>query len=370
MIGILLAKFKTFIRSPWSFVVFTGMSMVFALIFGGTSMDKAYIPVYTDDELLRESYIGEELEKQDAFGFNWVTKDELQKQISTGMAEVGVILKDEEYQVIVGVDSYNVNLVQQIVSSIYKEKIEREQIAEAANLSSETEKKSFLEEMDFALENPVFKIKSESFRGEDAFVYDNSLHRLFGFSLFFVIYTIAYNVLPILVEKRDGIWDRMILSPLKKWEMYVANLVYSFITGFAQVIIIFLMFRYVIGVDFHGKFIETLLLLMPYVFSIVSLAILLTAVVKTVQQFNAALPILAVSMAMIGGAYWPIELVESKFLLTLAKFNPLTYGMEILNGAAVYGHSLEELLVPISILLLMGVIMMGLGIHLMERRHV
>ena len=66
---------------------------------------------------------------------------------------------------------------------------------------------------------------------------------MFGFTLFFVIYTIAYNVLPILIEKNEGVWDRMILSPLRKWEMYAANFIYSFVTGYLQVLLIFLDFR-------------------------------------------------------------------------------------------------------------------------------
>ncbi len=162
----------------------------------------------------------------------------------------------------------------------------------------------------------------------------------------------------------------MILSPLRKWEMYVANLIYSFVMGYLQVLIIFFIFRFLLGVDFKGKFMEACLLVIPYVFSIVALSILLTAIVKNVQQFNAVIPIVSVSFAMIGGAYWPLEIVESPFLIALSKINPITYGMEVLNGVALYGYPLEELLFPISILILMGVVMMGIGIHLMERRHV
>lgn len=109
---------------------------------------------------------------------------------------------------------------------------------------------------------------------------------------------------------------------------------------------------------------------MRIIFAIVALSILITGVVKTVQQFNAILPIVAVSMAMIGGAYWPLEIVQSEIMLALAKVVPITYGMEVLNGAAVYGYTIDELIFPISILVLMGVLMTGIGIHLMEKRHV
>lgn len=135
-------------------------------------------------------------------------------------------------------------------------------------------------------------------------------------------------------------------------------------------IVVFLVFKFGVGVDFKGRFIESLLFAGPYVFAVVALSILITACVKTVQQFNAIIPIIAVSSAMIGGAYWPIEMVESKVLLLLAKFVPLTYGMEILSKVTIYEASISELLYPVSILLLMGVAMIGIGIHLMENRHV
>ena len=369
MIGILNAKLKQFIRTPFTFLIFTGMSIVFALIFGGsTGPSNITVPVYASNNV--DSFIKDSVKEVDSMDFIWMTEEELEEMVSNGKAELGVVLKEENYQLVVGVDSFNSGLIEQTVHSIYQEKNLRDQLIHVSGITSPVEQEDFLETMEEELSEPVFAIESSSFRGDDAFVYNSNLHHIFGFSLFFVIYTIAYNVLPILVEKRDGIWDRMILSPVKKWEMYVANLIYSFITGYVQVAITFTVFRYIIGVDFNGRYFDTLLLLIPYVFAIVSIAILITAIVKTVQQFNAILPIFSVSMAMIGGAYWPIEIVESKFLLTLAKIDPLYYGMQALQGRVVYGYPMEEILMPISILVLMGVCAIGIGIHLMERRHI
>ncbi|MFD1849933.1 ABC transporter permease [Oceanobacillus bengalensis] len=370
MIGILLAKFKTFIRNPWTFFIFTGMSIVFALMIGGTGgMSSIPVPVSSADDI-KESAIGEALEENEVYTFNWMAEEEMKKRVSSGKAEAGVILKEDSYEVIVGVASSNVEMIEQTIQGVYVEKRQNEKLLEMMGADTESSQQEFLDNMEQSIESPVFSIEASSFRSADAVVHDSASHSLFGFTLFFVIYTIAYNVLSILIEKKDGIWDRMILSPVKKWEMYVSNLLYSFFEGYLQVIVIFLVFRYWFGIDFNGRFLEMLLLLFPYVFSIVALSIFITACVKNTQQFNAVLPIIAVSMAMIGGAYWPLEIVSSEILLALAKINPLTYGMEILNGVAVYGYSLEELLFPISILILMGVVFMGIGIHLMERRHV
>jgi ABC-2 type transport system permease protein len=220
------------------------------------------------------------------------------------------------------------------------------------------------------LAEPFFTIEKENFRNLGSKIIDNRLQGIFGCALYFVIYTIAFNVIYILEEKRDRIWDRMIVSSVKKWEMYAGNILYSFIMGYVQVVFIFMAFHYGAGVDFHGGFGKTLIVLIPYVLAIVALCIMVAGLSKSTSQYNAFISLLSVSLAMLGGAYWPIEIVSSDFMLFLSKFSPLLYGMEVLKGATIYGNTFLELLQPISMLLLMAVVMMGIGINVMERRKV
>lgn len=363
MIGIFLAKIKLFIRNPWTFVAMTAMSIVFALLLGGGKPDEITIPVYAADPNMKDSLVADMIHESETYSFNWTTKEEMDQKLESGKVELGVELEENNFKILVGIHSQNVDLIHQLFESAYIKKYQVEKLAELT--SEDTSSKR-----DTEINQPLFEVQTNHFRGENAELYDNRLHTLFGFTLFFVIYTIAYQVFNILKEKKEGIWDRVILSPIRKWEMYVANFVYSFITGYIQVLIIFLVFRFVVGVEFHGRFIDTLIFVMPYVFTIVALSILLTGVARTVQQFNTIISIVAVSMAMIGGAYWPLEIVESKLMLTLSQFVPITYGMEVLNGIVLYGYQIGELLYPMSILILMGVAMTGIGIHLMERRHI
>lgn len=370
MIGMLLAKIRLFFRNPWTFVMTTVMSVAFAFILGGTTSTVINVPVYTADAEIQDTIVWDILEESDVYEFQSLTKEEMQQKVANGKAEFGLELSASDFQVLVGVESQNIDLLQRTVSEAYMKKQQFEQIYAEANATTINEEKQLRNDLLHNQENPPFAIQMENFSGSDTVIVDSTFQSLFGFTLFFVIYTIAYNVLNILVEKQDGVWDRVILSPVKKWEMYMANLIYSFLTGYLQVVVVFLVFRYIIGVDFHGGLVESLILIIPYVFAIVALSILITGLVKTVQQFNAVVPIIAVSMAMIGGAYWPLEVVESKFMITLSKFDPITYAMEALNGVVVYGYSMEDVLFPISILLLMGVVMTGIGIHFMEKRHV
>lgn len=372
MNGILFAKLKMFVRTPWLFILMAGMSLLFAWILGSTDGgEKISIPIYAEDENIQHNVIGDSLKTSDTFEFNWMSEQEVEGKIASGKANIGVKLEADDFQLLVGgVESLYTNIVKSTVAHAYERQKQQQQIIAATDPETKEKETTVQKQMQDAIETPVFTMDTESFTGADTGESAELFRGLFGFTLFFVIYTVSYNVLPILTERADGIWDRVILSPVKKWEMYVSNLIYSFLTGYFQVLIVFLIFRFGVGVEFGGRFGEMLLLLIPYIFTIVALAVLLTALVKNQAQFSALLPLLSISMAMIGGAFWPIEMVDSQILLALAKINPLTYGMEILNGVAVYGYSLEKLLYPISILLLMGVLLMGVGMHLIEKRHI
>lgn len=372
MIGILFTKIKILIRTPWSFLITTSAAIAFSLAFSyiisGNNMYGLQVPIVAENENVENSLIGEILTNSDAHNFNWVSKEEMDWKVQNGKVELGVILGEDRFEIIEAIHSQNVYLIEQTIRSAYVKQMQYDKIE--ANVLSLFPEEEIDQKLANITESSVFSIDKQPFKPSDGRKIDATYQPLFGFTLFFIIYTIAYNVLYILTEKQAGVWDRMILSPVRKWEMYVANFIYSFLTGYMQVALIFLVFRYIVGIDFHGNFLLTLLLVMPYVFAIVSMSILLTGLVKTVQQFNAVIPIVAVSMAMIGGAYWPLEVVESELILNLSKIVPITYGMELLNGVAVYGYPVSELLLPLSVLLLMGVVMTGIGIHLMERRHV
>src|SRR5699024_4176715 len=151
---------------------------------------------------------------------------------------------------------------------------------------------------------------------------------LYGMALFLVIYTIAYSVFQMLVEKKSGIWDRFILSPAKKWEMYTANFIYSSIVGYLQISIIFLLFRFVFDVDFGGKLDILLVVVIPYVLTIFYFIILIVGIVYTDQQFNVASHIVALIMSMLVIAFNTLEIDLIEIMLEISNIIPIKYGLD------------------------------------------
>ena len=366
MIGILRTKFAWLLRNPSTFLTMTVMSIAFSWIIGSGDMAQLKVSYHADNQV-ENTVIDQQMNDHSMIDTKRVSLTDLKHSMKSGKEEVGAVLYEDHYELHVGVTSMTTDLVHQTIENMY---IRKDQLEAFHNALPEDSKQTPKEIQKELVKEPSFTMEEYYFSGRELTEADNVMGRLFGFTLFFVIYTIAYSVVQIVTEKTSGVWDRMILSPVRKWEIYAANFIYSFLIGYFQVLLILFIFRFVFHIDFQDKFFYICMVIIPYLLAIVALSIFIVGIVKSIQQFNALTSLFTVAFAMLGGAFWPLEVVESKVMLTLSKFVPVTYGLDILNGVYKYNYSLDDILYPISILLFMTVLMTGIGIHLMEKRYI
>lgn len=98
MKGILLAKLANFIRNPATFLLFTGMSIVFTVIIGSSGgNDRITVPVAGNQTII-EGAIEEALEENEVYHFRWMEQDEMEEMIRRGNAEAGILLDNEGYE--------------------------------------------------------------------------------------------------------------------------------------------------------------------------------------------------------------------------------------------------------------------------------
>ena len=370
MIAILKVKWQLFLRRPGNFLAMTFMILIFAYFIGGIGLESKYeVPVFADIDDVVETELWERLNESEVFDFILSSEEEAKRLLEENRVEAIIAVGTDDFTIYTKTETPNASLLYQTVRSVYTDLALKENILQAAQ-GQQVFDKNLEDQLSRIDDELFFTIESDYFYGDGTVKVDMRLQSLFGFSLFFVIYTIAYNLLYILQEKQSGIWDRMIVSPLRKWQMYVANLLYSFVPGYIQVALIFVLFRLILGIDFYGGFTKTLIILIPYVFCITALSMCVVSLSKSDQHLHVIIPLISVSFAMLGGAYWPMEVVTSEIMLLLAKFVPITYGMEAMKLATVYQQPLQEIMPSLSVLFLMGVILMGIGIQVMEKRHI
>jgi ABC-2 type transport system permease protein len=77
---------------------------------------------------------------------------------------------------------------------------------------------------------------------------------------------------------------------------------------------------------------------------------MLSTILKTRAQLSAITAVLAIAMAMLGGCYWPIEIV-SPFMRQLGMLTPNYWTMQGLVSVVVRGQGIGVILTPTVVLL-------------------
>ncbi|GLC90543.1 ABC transporter permease [Lysinibacillus piscis] len=362
---ILKTKFLLLLRRPGGYIVSTIIICLFAYLMGAGQQGKQPIAVASTMKEEATAQTMEELRKLADLDYTLYTEQKARQLVKDGQVDVAIFLQEDAYHLLVAVDFMDTRILQNELTAIYANRLNETALLDAFPKARQAEVASIVAH---AKETPAFAIQYKGFGHEEAFKYDSKLHSLFGFTLFMVIYTVANGVNHIVMERRNGIWNRLIVSRIKKWEVYVANLVYTFLSGYFQIVLVFCIFYFFVDVNFYGGFVASLLAIIPYLLCIVALAMFVASITNTPGKFNAAMTVIAVPFAMLGGAYWPLEVVSSKIILALSYISPIKYGLEILKGVTIDESAYTALLQPFSLLVFIAVVLMGIGINVMEKK--
>ncbi len=218
------------------------------------------------------------------------------------------------------------------------------------------------------LEQPALRVTSTQVESAEEFAYNSRTQGVFGMGLFFVTFTLLFGVNMILEERRMGIWDRVIVSPASKASMFGGHFLFTFLTGIVQLLVVYAVFHYVFGVGLGPTWPVALVVAVVYCLAITALGMLLAGLVNNAQQMNVVIPIVAVSMAMIGGAYWPIEIVSNRIMLGLSQALPMRHAMDALKGVAYHSWDFAQAAPHMLFLVVFALVCAVLGIWLVDRR--
>ena len=361
MKGIWIARFLNLKRKPIVLIMMTVMTLVMAYVIGGSSNGKMSVSVAIDDSEMTQAVL-ERLSKEDGFSLIEITAEELQQKLKEDIRIVGLELKENSYTIFSASDSEGVRNLSLLVESAYRDISFKQQVTEAGGADAWTDIEVSLRE------DLAFHIETEAMDESQVFRYDNALQSLFGFMLFFVFYTVSINVQFILDDKRSGVWNRLKLASVSRFQLYFGHLSFSYIIGLVQVLLVLVVFRYVLGTNMYDGFWKVVMIAAVYVLLVMAFSVFVISIVKTVSQSSIIISLVAVAFAMIGGAYWPLEIVQSQGLLAMKWISPIYYAMESMKRVTVYEGTLSSVWTYVSMMVVIAVLLLVVGITLLEKR--
>lgn len=171
---------------------------------------------------------------------------------------------------------------------------------------------------------------------------------LLGFFVFFFVFLIAG--VSFLRERTTGTLERLLSSPLRKWEIVVGYIIGFGIFTMIQATIIASYAIYVLGMLMEGAFLYVLLITLALSLTALTLGTLLSAFANNELQMIQFIPIVIVPQLFFSGLF-NLETI-SEWLNWIGPFTPLYYAADALRDVMVRGYGWEE--IQLNLLALLG----------------
>lgn len=182
---------------------------------------------------------------------------------------------------------------------------------------------------------------------EDIGLFDNIGPVLIGFFVFFFVFIIGG--ISFLRERTQGTLERILSTPLKRWELVTGYVLGFGIFTIIQSILIVWFSIEVLGMWMEGNFIDVVIVIVLLAFTALTLATLLSAFANNEFQMMQFIPLVIVPQVFFSGLF-KLETMEP-WLQAIGKVMPLTYGAEAIRGIMLRGEGLSGIQMDLYVLL-------------------
>jgi ABC-type multidrug transport system permease subunit len=189
-----------------------------------------------------------------------------------------------------------------------------------------------------------------------------------GFSVTFLLLGMLLGISLGLLDERDwGTLEKLRATSTPFSIVLVAKLVARFLVGVVQMLILFAVGWAAFGISLGPQPWALLLPTTGIVFAGTAFGLIVAGVASSREAVLPLGSMVIITMAAVGGCWWPIEL-EPGWMRRLALVFPTTWAMSAYNDLMIRQQSFEAALRPTAVLYSFGSLYLALGLALLRRR--
>ncbi|MCU5376010.1 ABC transporter permease [Bacillus cereus] len=175
---------------------------------------------------------------------------------------------------------------------------------------------------------------------------------LIGFFTFFFVFILSG--VSFVRERLSGTLERLLSTPVRRWEIVVGYIIGFGIFAFIQSIIIVNFSVYILDLYVAGSIWLTLLITCMLSLTALTLGTFLSAYANNEFQMIQFIPLVIVPQIFFSGLF-PIESMN-KWLQILGKLFPLTYGADAMRQVMIRNQGFTEIALDLTVLLLFSLL--------------
>ena len=181
-----------------------------------------------------------------------------------------------------------------------------------------------------------------------------------------VLFTGIFSGIDLIWDKQFGILKETLVAPVPRLHIMIGRTLGGATVASIQGIIVFFL---TLLVGFVPRSIYMLVIGFLFVFLVAllftALGTAIASLLEDMQGFQLIMNFLVMPIFFLSGALFPLK-DAPPFIIAIAKFDPLTYGIDGLRGALI-SQSHFSLGLDFSILFVLTIILLGIGSFLFEK---
>jgi drug efflux transport system permease protein len=168
--------------------------------------------------------------------------------------------------------------------------------------------------------------------------------------------TVLLTAIAIVRERERGTLEQLYMTPIKPLGLMVGKLVPYAVVAYSEICILLILMRWAFGVPINGSILLLLLMVTPFILTMLGFGLLISTRAKSYQEATQAAFGTMMPSIFLSGYIFPIETMPKVFQW-LSSIIPTTYLIEIFRGIILRGANLGDLWRQGLILTVMSVFM-------------
>jgi ABC-type multidrug transport system permease subunit len=179
-------------------------------------------------------------------------------------------------------------------------------------------------------------------------------HSVPGMGTMFVMMTVFGGMSALIEERRQWTLQRLAVMPISRATLIGGKILARFALGVVQFLVIFLVGA-ALRMNFGVDPLAIVLMAATYTLAVTALSFAIGSRLKNPAQANGVGLLLTLTLAPLGGAWWPIE-VTPRFMQIAGHVSPIAWAMEGFTALTYEGARLGDIWVPLTVLLAIALV--------------
>jgi ABC-2 type transport system permease protein len=194
-----------------------------------------------------------------------------------------------------------------------------------------------------------------------------------GMATMFVTFFVLLSAVNIIRERKNWTIQRLVTMPLTRAQILSGKILMYFLLGMIQFSAMFgfgvlvttllsLINPNITTLNLGNDFLALVLIMVSFTLCTTALGFAIGTFIKSEMQGAAMLNLLGLTLAPLGGAWWPLDIVP-EFMRVIGHFSPIAWAMDGFRVLLYERGTLVDVLLPVTVLLALALVFFAIAIR-------